>query len=152
MGQLITVKNMVKMYHIPLIGGIAKKINFILGVDIPRSVVIGKNVTFPHNSIGTVIHNNTVIEDNVKIYQNVSMGRADVYLPKEKANPNFKGFHIKKGACICAGAKLICKEGTLTVGENTIIGANAVLLESTGDNEIWAGIPAKKVGDRKDLG
>lgn len=150
MGQLITVKNMVKMYHIPLIGGIAKKINFILGVDIPRSVVIGKNVTFPHNSIGTVIHNNTVIEDNVKIYQNVSMGRADVYLPKEKANPNFKGFHIKKGACICAGAKLICKEGTLTVGENTIIGANAVLLESTGDNEIWAGIPAKKVGDRKD--
>lgn len=150
MGRLFTVTRMVKLYPIHVIGGIAKKINVLLGVDIPRSVVIGENVYFPHNSVGTVIHNNTVIEDNVKIYQNVSMGRADVYLPIEKSNPNFKGFHIKRGACICAGAKLICKEGTLTVGENTIIGANSVLLESTGDNEIWAGIPAKKIGVRRD--
>ena len=150
MGQLFTVTRMVKLYPIPIIGGIAKKINVLLGVDIPRSVVIGGNVYFPHNSVGSVIHCNTVIEDNVKIYQNVSMGRADVYLPMEKANSNFKGFHIKRGACICAGAKLICKEGTLTVGENTIIGANSVLLESTGNNEIWAGIPAKKIGVRKD--
>ena len=150
MGQLFTVTRMVRLYPIPVIGGIAKKINVLLGVDIPRNVVIGKNVCFPHNSVGSVIHNNTVIEDDVRIYQNVSMGRADVYLPMEKANPNFRGFHIKRGACICSGAKLICKEGTLTVGENTIIGANAVLLESTGDNEIWAGIPAKKIGVRKD--
>lgn len=49
------------------------------------------------------------------------------------------------------GAKVLCKEGVLTVGKNTIIGANAVLLESTGDNEIWVGIPAKKIGLRKDI-
>jgi len=30
------------------------------------------------------------------------------------------------------------------------VGANAVLLQSTGENEIWAGIPAKCVGKRED--
>jgi serine O-acetyltransferase len=29
-----------------------------------------------------------------------------------------------------------------------MLGANAVLLESTGENEIWAGLPARKVGMR----
>jgi len=28
------------------------------------------------------------------------------------------------------------------------VGANAVLLESTGENEIWAGVPARCVGKR----
>lgn len=51
----------------------------------------------------------------------------------------------RKEACICAGAKIICNRGTLIVGENTIIAANAVLIKSTGDNEIWAGIPARMI-------
>lgn len=113
--------------------------------------MIGKNVKFPHNSIGTVIHDKTVLEDNVKIYQNVTLGRADVYKSSKDANIEFEGFHIKEGACICAGAKLICKKGTLVVGKNAVVGANAVLLNSIGDNEIWTGIPAKFVGIRNDI-
>lgn len=147
--MLITVEKMVKLYPIPVVGGVAKRINHLLGVDIPRSVKIGNNVSFPHNSVGTVIHNNTVIEDNVKIYQGVTLGRADVYNPPEKSNTKFEGFLIKKGACICAGAKLICKEGTLIVGENAVVAANAVLLNSIGENEIWAGVPAKLISYRK---
>lgn len=50
------------------------------GIDLPNSVQIGKNVKFPHNAIGTVIHNNCIIKDHVKIYQNVTIGRADIYL------------------------------------------------------------------------
>ncbi|MFQ7842579.1 MAG: acyltransferase, partial [Thomasclavelia spiroformis] len=57
-------------------------------------------------------------------------------------------FCIKEGAILCAGAKILGK-GQLTVGRNTIIAANAVLLSSTGDNEVWAGIPAKKIKDRE---
>ena len=119
--------------------------NYLLGVDIPRCVAIGKNVKFPHNSVGTVIHDKTVIEDNVKIYQNVTLGRADVYKSSKDANIDFEGFHIKEGACICAGAKLICKNGSLVVGKNAVVGANAVLLNSIGDNEIWSGIPARLI-------
>lgn len=125
---------------------LSKIISHILirkGIDIPPEVQIGKNVEFPHNSIGTVIHNNTVIEDNVKIYQNVTLGRADIY--KTYKNSKMKSIVIKENAIICAGAKVLCKEGTLTIGKNSIVAANAVLLNSIGDNEIWAGIPAKKI-------
>ena len=146
---MLSVTKLVRYYSVPVIGGVAKRLNHWLGVDIPRSVKIGKNVSFPHNSVGTVIHNNTVIEDKVKIYQNVTFGRADVY--KAQANPRFEGFHIKKGACICAGAKLICKEGTLVVGENAVVAANAVLLNSIGPGEIWGGVPAKLLGYRDDI-
>jgi len=37
----------------------------------------------------------------------------------------------------------------LRVGSGTVLGANAVLLQSTGENEIWAGIPARCVGKRE---
>ena len=119
------------------------------GLCIPSQVKLGKNISLPHNSVGTVIHPDCKIDDNVKIYQNVTIGRADIYAPIEKSK--MKEIHIKKGAILCAGAKILSKEETLTVGENTIVGANAVLLNSTGDNEIWGGIPARKIGIRKKI-
>lgn len=131
---------------------ILNKIIYIIllnkGIDIPWTVVIKKNVSFPHNSFGTVIHGNCTIEKNVKIYQNVTLGRADIQLPMSKSK--MERIHVMEGAIICAGAKVLCKEGTLTIGKNAIIAANAVLLNSVGDNEIWAGIPAKKIGIRKE--
>lgn len=75
-----------------------------------------------------MIHDNTIIEDNVRIYQNVTLGRADVYKSEKDSPSEFKGFLLKEGACICAGAKLICKKGTLVIGKNAVVGANAVLL------------------------
>ena len=147
--MLLKVEKLVKMYKIPILGGVAKEANYLLGVDIPRCVVIGNNVSFPHNAIGTVIHDNTIIEDNVRIYQNVTLGRADVYKSEKDSPSEFKGFLIKEGACICAGAKLICKKGTLVIGKNAVVGANAVLLNSIGDNEIWGGVPARFIGMRE---
>lgn len=143
--MLLKVEQLVKLYPIPIIGGVAKELNYLLGVDIPRSVKIGKNVRFPHNSIGTVIHDKTIIEDDVKIYQNVTFGRADVYSDKES---EFEGFYVEKGACICAGAKIICKKGTLCIATNAVVAANAVLLNSIGPGEIWGGVPAKLLGYR----
>ncbi len=113
------------------------------GIDLPAEVKIGKNVKFPHNSVGTVIHNNTIIEDNVKIYQNVTIGRADI--DKKMKDSKMKSIYIEDGAIICAGAKVLCKSGELRIGKNSIVGANAVLLNSIGDNEVWAGVPAKRI-------
>ena len=89
-----------------------------------------------------MIHDNTIIEDNVRIYQNVTLGRADVYKSEKDSPSEFKGFLLKEGACICAGAKLICKKGTLVIGKNAVVGA-------IGDNEIWGGVPARFIGMRK---
>lgn len=144
------INKIIKLSRTPILGILGRFMLIILGCDIPEKVKIGKNVKFVHRAIGVVIHESSKIEDNVKIYQNVTLGRADIYLPYSQSE--MKGIIIKEGACICAGAKVLCKTGVLTVGKNSVIAANAVLLESTGENEIWGGIPAKKIGIRKEYG
>lgn len=58
---------------------------------------------------------------------------------------------LKENCVIGAGAKILIKSGDLIVGKNSVIGANSVLTKSTGDNEIWAGVPAKLIGYRNDI-
>ncbi|MEM5608966.1 hypothetical protein AAHH76_26810 [Bacillus toyonensis] len=107
----------------------------VLGLEIPKSVKIGRNVCFEHWGYGVVLHPNTIIEDNVKIYQGVTTGRGDIYTSFE--NSQMDKIIIKESAILCAGSKIICKSGVLVVDKGTIIGANAVLLSSTGINEVW---------------
>lgn len=118
----------------------------ILSVDIPITVKFGKNVKLHHNCYGTVINSNTVIEDNVQIFHGVTIGRGDV--ENEKNAHDFKGFLIKENAILCAGCTIISSHGLLVVGKGTIIGANSVLTQSTGDYEVWAGVPAKLIKKR----
>lgn len=106
--------------------------------ELPNSKNIGNNISFPHGLNGIVIHPNTIIEDNVTIFHQVTCGRGDMYKidPRIK-NSSFRGIVLSKGCILCAGAKIICNRGILVVVENTIIGANAVLTKSTGNDEIW---------------
>lgn len=114
-------------------------------LDVPQSVKIAGRITIPHGGMGIVIHPNTRIGKNVKIYQQVTVGRADIHNLKPGAD--FKGFHIGDDVIICAGAKILTST-EIEVGNGTIIGANSVLTKSTGVNEIWAGIPAKFIKNR----
>jgi len=131
---------------IPLIGEIAYFTLKLLGVEIPRSVTVGENMELAHGGFGVVIHPNSTIGKRVKIYPGVTLGRADIY--RSAAQSGFKGIIVEDDAILCPGAKILCKDGVLRVGRGSVVGANAVLLESTGENEIWAGIPAKCVGKR----
>lgn len=132
--------------RLPLLGGIAYFTLKLLGVEIPRPVVVGDQLELAHGGFGVVLHPNTTIGSRVKIYPGVTLGRADIYRPA--AQSKFEGIVVEDDAILCPGAKILCKEGVLTVGRGSVVGANAVLLESTGENEIWAGIPAKCVGKR----
>jgi serine O-acetyltransferase len=131
----------------PLLGKIAYYLLKLLGIEIPRSVKIGKNLLLEHGGFGVVIHSKTMIGDRVKIYPGITVGRADIYRPIEKSR--FEGVVIEDDVILSPGARILGKEGTLTVRQGTIVGANAVLLESTGEWEIWAGIPARCVGQRE---
>ena len=44
-----------------------------------------------------------------------------------------KGFVVREGAVLCAGAKVFCKEGTLEIGKEAIVATNAVALHSIAD-------------------
>ena len=131
---------------LPLIGKIAYFLLKLLGSEIPVSVPIGPGFILEHGGHGVVVHSKAKIGDRVHIYQGVTIGRADIYLPSTRSK--FEGVEIGDDVILSPGCKVLCKEGVLKVGEGTVVGANAVLLESTGEYEIWAGSPARCVGDR----
>ena len=132
--------------EIPLIGVIAYYILKLMGIEIPRSVELGKEFILVHGGFGVVIHPNTTIGDGVKIYPGVTLGRADIHLPIEESP--FEGLFVEDEVILSPGAKVLGSEGILRIGKRTIVGANAVLLKSTKPGEIWAGVPAKRVGHR----
>ncbi len=130
----------------PIIGRVAYLMLKMLGIEIPRSVEIGHGFRLVHGGSGVVIHSMCKIGHSVHIYQGVTIGRADVYKPAHKSE--CAGIEIGDGSIIGAGAKVLCRKGILRLGAGTVVGANAVLFDSTGENEIWAGIPARCVGIR----
>ncbi len=144
-----TVAKFAKTKNVKIRKFYSKLLLLTSGLDIGLGAQIGDNVNFKHGGLGTVIHTNTVIEDNCMIMSNVTVGRSDIWNPRTE--DSFGGVHLKRGVILCTGARVIGKKDTLVIGENTIIGANAVLTRSTGDNEVWAGIPARKIKDRDDI-
>jgi len=131
---------------LPVIGKLFYYLLKLLGSEIPVSVPIGDGFILEHGGHGVVIHSHAKIGQRVHIYQGVTLGRADIYLPITQSK--FQGIEIADDVILSPGCKILCKEGILRIGKGTVIGANAVLLQSTGDYEIWAGSPARCVGQR----
>ena len=118
----------------------------LYGMEVPAAVEIGPGLRVFHRGFGTVLHPLTTLGANVTLYNGVTLGRADPWLPQEDSA--MERIVVEDDVCLCAGAKVVCKAGTLTVGRGTVVGANAVLTCSTGSDEIWAGVPARLVGWR----
>jgi len=110
-------------------------INQVLtGIDIHPAATIGRRVFIDHG-IGVVIGETVEIEDDVLIYQQVTLG--GVSLKKGKRHPT-----IKSGTVIGAGAKVL---GNITLGKNVRIGANSVVVKDVPDNSTAVGIPARVI-------
>jgi serine O-acetyltransferase len=146
MGRKDFYTRLVYARNLPLLGKLCYYLLKLLGSEIPQSVSIGEDFILKHGGHGVVIHSKAHIGDRVRIYQGVTLGRADIYQSMEHSK--FEGIHIGNDVILSPGCKVLCKEGILRVGHGTVIGANAVLLQSTGENEIWAGTPARCVGHR----
>jgi serine O-acetyltransferase len=101
--------------------------------DISYDIIIGKRVVFGH-PVGIVIGNKTIIEDDVRIWQNVTLGSHG------KQGEVKKYPIIKRRAKLYAGCKII---GGVTVGENAVVGANSVVNIDVPANSVAVGIPCK---------
>lgn len=131
--------------------GIARVATILMGfygIDIPAAVEIGRNFKLVHRGIGTVLHPATSIKDNVTIYHGVTVGRVDSWVPLD--GRAFPGVSINDWSVLCPGAVVLSGDTQLTIGTGTVIAANAVLTRSTGDWEIWAGSPARRISRRLD--
>lgn len=103
----------------------------LTNIDIHPAAVIGRRVFIDHG-FGVVIGETAVVEDDVLIYQGVTLG--GVSLIHGKRHPT-----IKKGAVIGAGAKIL---GNITIGEYAKIGANSVVVKEVPGCSTAVGLPA----------
>ncbi len=132
---------LLKLQRWPLVGLAAHEVLALYGVEIPSSVKFGARLRLSHRAHGVVIHPRTAIGDDVTIYHNVTIGRADAHV--DGTESGFAGFVIENGVLIGAGAIILGGAGVTTIGKNSIIGAGAVVMNSTGPCEVWAGNPAR---------
>ncbi|MDP3465387.1 MAG: serine O-acetyltransferase [Sulfuricurvum sp.] len=108
-------------------------------IDIHPEATIGRRVFIDHGT-GVVIGQTAIIEDDVLIYQGVTLG--GVSLTAGKRHPT-----IKRGVVIGAGAKIL---GNITIGENSKVGANSVVVRNVPENSTAIGIPAHVIQKGRD--
>ena len=114
-------------------------------VFIENDVRIGNNTTIKS---GVQIWDGITIEDNVFIGPNVTFTN-DLF-PRSKKHPIlFIKTIIMKGASIGANATILAGN---VIGNYALIGAGSVVTKDVGDNELWVGNPAKKIGFVTDEG
>ncbi len=94
------------------------------GIDIHPGATIGDSFAIDHGT-GIVIGESTIIGDNVKMYQGVTLGAlsVDKALAKSKRHPT-----IEDGTVIYAQAVIL--GGDTIVGRDSVIGGNVWLTES----------------------
>lgn len=102
---------------------------------INNSRPIGHGLLIQHG-FSTIINHNS-IGNNCKIYQQVTIGY------KGDDSPT-----IGDNVTICCGAKVI---GGVTIGNDVIVGANAVVVKDIPDHCIVAGVPAVIIKRRNSM-
>jgi serine O-acetyltransferase len=107
----------------------------VFQTDINPAVPIGRGIFLDH-ATGLVVGETAVIEDDVSILQDVTLGGTG----KEDGDRHPK---IRRGVLIGAGAKIL---GNIEIGKCSLVAAGSVVLQPVPRNTTVAGVPARVVG------
>lgn len=107
-----------------------KIIQIITGIELPCEAIVGRNFVIDHFG-GIIVSGYARFGDNCRIRNGVVVGLRRVEEPVAPI--------IGNNVDIGAGAKLL---GPIRIGDNSIIGANAVVIEDVPENSIAIGVPA----------
>lgn len=129
-------------YYVKYLSWLKQKNQRMLGLILSRRLQRKYGVFLPYNAlfdstlvlrhpVGIIIGEGVRLGKNVIIFQNVTLGRSDTHII---AYPN-----IGDNTIIYSGAVIL---GNVKVGNNCIIGANAVVTKDVPDNSIAIGVPA----------
>jgi UDP-2-acetamido-3-amino-2,3-dideoxy-glucuronate N-acetyltransferase len=144
----VTVGNNVRIFNFVNAYGCTIDDNSKVGafVEIQKGAFIGKNCKISsHTFICEGVH----IEDNVFVGHGV-MFTNDLFpratnldgSPQTEADWKLVNTYVKKGASIGSNATILCG---ITIGENALVGAGAVVTKDVPPNTVVAGSPAKVI-------
>ena len=120
--------------HLKLLARLLSQVaRFLTGIEIHPGATIGKRLFIDHG-MGVVIGETTIIGDDCVLYQGVTLGGVGTGEHKVKRHPT-----LLNNVMVSAGAKVI---GDVTVGNNSIVGAQTVVLKDVPDNCTVVGVPA----------
>lgn len=109
---------------------IHKHNQYLTGIQIRIETQVGGGLRFQHFS-NIVINEGVKIGKNCLIFQGVTIGYSSSGVPQ-----------IGDNVVLTSGCKLL---GGIRIGNNVIIGANAVVTHDIPDNSIAVGIPARVI-------
>lgn len=114
-------------------------VRIIFSADVPPQMQIGKGTVFPHDALGCVFHPDVKIGKNCKILHGVTMG----------GRAGHKGLPIiGDNVVIGTHAQLI---ENVKIGNNSIVGAGAIVTHDVPDNVVVVGNPARILKSNKCL-
>jgi serine O-acetyltransferase len=123
------------LYHIPVVGRLLRRIAWwltclVFGSELAIGCKIGGGLYIPH-PFGIVVGISDIAK-NVTILQNVTIGHKN---RSDRSEPR-----IEDGVFLSAGAVIV---GDITIGRESVVGANSVVTCSMPPNSLAVGIPAK---------
>ena len=110
---------------------------FLTGIEIHPGATIASGLCIDHG-MGTVIGETAEIGENCTLYQGVTLGGTGK--ERGKRHPTL-GNRVVVGV----GASIL---GSITIGDNSLIGAGAVVLQPVPADSTAVGVPAKIVRNR----
>jgi serine O-acetyltransferase len=111
----------------------------LTGIDLPCEVTVGKRLLIEHFG-GIIISGDTVLGDDVVVRNGVTIG---LKRTGERGAPV-----IGNRVDIGAGAKIL---GAITIGDDVVIGANAVVITDVPPNSLAVGVPARIIARAEPL-
>lgn len=109
------------------------------GIDINAGALIGKNFFIDHGT-GIVIGETSVIGDDCRIYQGVTLGALSI---KNADKSECKKRHPTLGNNVTVYANATILGGKTHIGDNSIIGGNTFIIRSVPENSKIVGQPTK---------
>lgn len=124
-----------RLWAVPALRGVARILSqltrFLTGIEIHPGASIGRRFFIDHG-MGVVIGETTEIGDDVMLYHGVTLGGRS--LEHGKRHPT-----VGNRVTVGAGAKVL---GPVVIGDDSAVGANAVVTHDVPPESIATGIPA----------
>lgn len=111
-----------------------RTIHFSVGIDLPETADIGRGLYIGHFG-GIIVGDGVKIGENCNLSQNMTIGYAG--RGEKRGCPTIGDrVYIAPGAVVA---------GKLTVGNDAVIGANAVVTKDVPDSAVVGGVPAEVI-------